>query len=832
MEEKYSIRKFLIKAVIAVIFVVLLIYLLPISKIGGFNNGNNYNYNSQELNSLSSQIFAANINTMKEAAMKYYTTERLPQNIGDKKKLTLQEMLNMKLLLPLIDKEGKTCDPNASYVEIEKKDSEYIFKVNLKCGSQEDYIIVPVGCYDYCPNKGVCQKEIEINGKYQKVPGIPPRTIPELIVTAPSCELYISGGVEGTNGWFTRDVIVGFKYKNTSNNSAYITEYGLSENNTPTYNMLKQYQVTKEGITNVYGYVKDSKGKTAICHVKVKKDSVKPNCELQIVEGIKNNGVYVGNVKVALTNSLDENSGVDAYGVSKSSQLDLNNKNSIIVNSNGNNKVYGYVKDKAGNVNVCSLSFEHKDIPNNKFSKPSCELEITSGVMGENNWYRSNVKVAFKSKTSTNGAWITQYGITNSNIEYNQKDFVNGVKDGHYTVRGFVKDSNGNEAICSLTFKKDSTKPQCDLSVFSGIYENGSYNSDVLIGWSRRFDNMSGVQKYGIGRASNYSNNLYYQVTLDGTVTVNGYIKDNAGNTNVCNINITKQKTGFEYQYKKIFNREYSNWSEWQYRTYNPNNKPNFGLREYEEIVDLGYREVTKYNYVQAKPIYNYVNKESKTVKEKTCDGFRYFRNENVKTTTTTKTVHETEKEIIKVETRVTNSYVTKKGSEGSEKYVGMVSLSNPPTNTLAVRYEFVGMDFARCGNCTTTPYTIWKKYERTVGKSKKVENVTRTYYKDNGKVTDRIKSQHTDVKEEVTYSNINVKCNLVEDETTLFVKVQELAGFEKQRTAYVTKDYSYKYRNRTKVKDGFVDYKWSHYNDTSLINSGYVMTGSKRLKN
>ena len=286
MEEKYSIRNFLIKAVIALVFIVILIYLLPISKIGGFNNNNNNgnNYNSQELNSLTAQIFAANINTMKEAAMKYYTTERLPQNIGDKKKLTLQEMLNMKLLLPLIDKEGKTCDANSSYVEIEKKDNEYIFKVNLKCGSQEDYIVVPVGCYDYCPNKGVCQKEIEINGKYQKVPGLPPRTVPELIVTGPSCELYVSGGVEGANGWFTRDVTVGFKYKTTTNNSAYITEYGLSENNTPTYNMLKQYQVTKEGVTNVYGYVKDSNGKTAICHVTVKRDSVKPNCELQVVD--------------------------------------------------------------------------------------------------------------------------------------------------------------------------------------------------------------------------------------------------------------------------------------------------------------------------------------------------------------------------------------------------------------------------------------------------------------------------------------------------------------------------------------------------------------------
>ena len=838
MEEKYSIRNFLIKAVVAVVFIVLLIYLLPISKLGGNNSNNNNNSNtnnySQELNSLTAQIFAANINIMKEAAMKYYTIERLPQNVGDKKKLTLQEMLNMKLVLPLIDKEGKTCDANASYVEIEKKDTEYQFKINLKCGSQEDYIIVPVGCYDYCPTKGgVCQKEIEINGKYQKVPGIPPKTVPDLIVTGPSCELYVSGGVEGTNGWFTRDVTVGFKYKTTSNNSAYITEYGLSESNVPTYNMLKQYQVTKEGVTNVYGYVKDSNGKTAICHVTVKKDSVKPNCELQIVDGIKHNGVYVGNVKVALTNSLDETSGVDSYGVSKSSQVDLNNKDSIVVNSNGNNTVYGYVKDKAGNINVCSLSFQHKDTPNNKISKPSCELEITSGVMGENNWYTSNVRVAFKSKKSTNGAWITQYGITNSNVEYNQRDFVTGARDGHYTVRGFVKDSNGNEAICSLKFKKDGTKPQCDLSVFGGIYQNGSYKSDVLVGWSRRYDNMSGVQRYGMGRTFNYNNNLSYRVTNDGTTTVYGYIKDNAGNTNICSINITKQKTGFEYQYKKTFNRQYSNWSAWQFRTYNPNSKPNFGSRELEEIVDLGYREVTKYNYVKARPIYSYVNKEFKTVRERSCDGFKYYRNEKTTTTSTTRTVHETSTEITRVETRVTDSYVTRKGTQGGERHVGMVSLSSPPTNTLSVRYEFVGMDFARCGNCTTTPYTIWKKYVRTVGKSQKVDTITRTYYKDNrGNPTTRIKSQNTTTNVNVTYSGVTVACNLVEDETTLFVKVKELAGFEKQRVAYTTKDYSYKYRNRTIISQGYVDYKWSYYNDRNLINSGYVMTGNKRITN
>lgn len=836
MEEKYSIRKFLIKAVIAVFFVVLLIYLIPISKIGGNNNSNNNNSNnnnnSQELNSLTAQIFAANINTMKEAAMKYYTIERLPKNVGDKKKLTLQEMLNMKLVLPLIDKEGKTCDANLSYVELEKKENEYQFKINLKCGSQEDYIIVPVGCYDYCPNKGLCQKEIEINGKYQKVPGIPPKTVPDLIITGPSCELYVTGGLEGANGWFTKDVIVGFKYKTTSNNNARITEYGLSESTVPTYNMLKQYPVNKEGITNVYGYVKDSNGKTAICHVTVKKDSVKPNCELQIVDGIMNNGVYVGDVKVALTNSLDETSGVDSYGVSRSSQVDLNNKDSIIINSNGNNKVYGYVKDKAGNINVCTISFNHGNVPNNNFSKPSCELEITSGVMGENNWYTSNVRVAFKSKKSTNGAWITQYGITNSNVEYNQRDFVNGVKDGHYTVRGFVKDSNGNEAICSLKFKKDGTKPQCDLSVFSGIYENGVYKSDVLVGWSRRYDNMSGVQRYGIGRTFNYNNHPSYKVTNNGTTTVYGYLKDNAGNTNICSINVTKQKNVYEYQYKKHFNKRYSEWSEWQYRTYNQNHKPNFGIRELEEVVDLGYREITKYKYTIGKPIYRYVNKEHKTVRERTCAGFKYFRNKDVTTRTTTTTVNETTTEITRVETRVTDSYVVKKGSEGTERYVGLVSLSNPPTNTLAVRYEFVGMDFKRCGDCITTPYTIWKKYERKVGKSSKVDTITRTYYKDSrGQPTTRIKSQHSTTHVDVKYSGVSVSCNLVEDETTLFYKLKELAGQTKERVKYTTRDYTYKYRNRTIIGQGYIDYKWSYYNDLNLINSGYVMTGNKRIK-
>ena len=58
----------------------------------------------EALNPLTSQIFNANIQELKDAAILYYTEERLPQDIGDTKTLTLQQMLDLKLLVPFVDK--------------------------------------------------------------------------------------------------------------------------------------------------------------------------------------------------------------------------------------------------------------------------------------------------------------------------------------------------------------------------------------------------------------------------------------------------------------------------------------------------------------------------------------------------------------------------------------------------------------------------------------------------------------------------------------------------------------------------------------------------------
>ncbi|MBQ6323762.1 MAG: hypothetical protein IJI22_02910 [Bacilli bacterium] len=114
--------------------------------------------NEDALKAISSQIFSNNIDKMKEAAISYYTDERLPQEVGQSDKMTLSDMIGKKIIVPLIDKNNKACDVEKSYVKITKVDDEYILKVNIKDSEKEDYILVHLGCYTYCDSY-ICQKE-------------------------------------------------------------------------------------------------------------------------------------------------------------------------------------------------------------------------------------------------------------------------------------------------------------------------------------------------------------------------------------------------------------------------------------------------------------------------------------------------------------------------------------------------------------------------------------------------------------------------------------------------------------------------------------------------
>ena len=165
-QKGFPIKGFLIRLLLVVIFVLLLIWLLPKilspvlktdGKIGSSCNGS-ATCDLSGLNALTSQIYSDNIEKMKNAAISYYTAERLPKQIGESSTMTLSDMIGKKIISPLIDKNNKAVDVEGSYVKITKMDNEYLLKVNLKDSEKEDYVLVHLGCYSYCESY-VCQKQ-------------------------------------------------------------------------------------------------------------------------------------------------------------------------------------------------------------------------------------------------------------------------------------------------------------------------------------------------------------------------------------------------------------------------------------------------------------------------------------------------------------------------------------------------------------------------------------------------------------------------------------------------------------------------------------------------
>ena len=111
-------------------------------------------------------VFNNNLKSIKEAAISYFTNERLPQTVGETVKISLKEMKDKKLVLNVRDASAKMCDENNSYVEVTKEKDEYVMKVFLSCSDMEDYIIVHLGCYDYC-DANVCEKKDEPVKEYE-----------------------------------------------------------------------------------------------------------------------------------------------------------------------------------------------------------------------------------------------------------------------------------------------------------------------------------------------------------------------------------------------------------------------------------------------------------------------------------------------------------------------------------------------------------------------------------------------------------------------------------------------------------------------------------------
>ena len=159
--NSFSFKDIILQLLLVILFVFIMIWLFPTKNYLKENFVGKDELSSEiamQLEGLYGRLFTDNIESMRDAAEGYFTNERLPKNIGDSVTLTLDEMLENKLVLAFKDSNNKTCNVNNSYVQVTKMNDEYQMKVQLSCSDYEDYIIVYMGCYDYC-DSDVCVKE-------------------------------------------------------------------------------------------------------------------------------------------------------------------------------------------------------------------------------------------------------------------------------------------------------------------------------------------------------------------------------------------------------------------------------------------------------------------------------------------------------------------------------------------------------------------------------------------------------------------------------------------------------------------------------------------------
>lgn len=144
-----SLKNTIIQFLFILLFIFLLMWIFPTKS-----------FINESIDPFKNQIFNDNLTIMKDAAKDYFTLERLPEEVGDSVTLTLGEMLSEKLLVTFVDSNNNKCDENLSYVEVTKYENEYVMKVYLSCSDNQDYILVYMGCYDYC-STFICEKEEE-----------------------------------------------------------------------------------------------------------------------------------------------------------------------------------------------------------------------------------------------------------------------------------------------------------------------------------------------------------------------------------------------------------------------------------------------------------------------------------------------------------------------------------------------------------------------------------------------------------------------------------------------------------------------------------------------
>ena len=707
----YPIKNFVIRLILVIIFVLLLIWLLPkiLSPIVKSDGKTNSNCNGAStcdlsgLNALTSQIFADNLERMKDAAISYYTADRLPKNVGESSTMTLSDMIGKKLITPLIDKNNKAVDVEKSYVKITKENNEYVLKVNIKDSEKEDYILVHLGCYSYCESY-LCQKQTTTTTTGTKT------STPTPVTPAPGPSPQPSKIIcEERNG----------KY------------YDANGNRVSELNYIISCQAPKCKVVN--GYYFDKNGKNVSKSTYLSSCSSTPGtykCEYRDGKYYDKNGKVVTEVNYIISCQAPKCQIVNGFYFGK----------------NGDN-----------------------------VSKSEYEAQCSAPTTHTCEYY--------------GGKYYDKNGNVVSEVNY----IISCQAPKCQIVNGYYFGKNGNN-VNKATYEAECSTPTTHTcEYYGGKYydKNGNVVSEV---------------------------NYIISCQAPKCQVVNGYYFGKNGN------NVTKEQYQKEcstpveylYEYKKVTAAVLSSWTKWgdwektDCATKEQNCDENsasclYKLQRYDRKEKIGTYQKT---YAKQREVIKKIGEYT----QKSCSKYKYIKINNTIYATTTTTTYTTVDTI----THTTTS------TQGGWVYQGRGTYSNPPSDTATTHYVFAGADYSDCGEtCTSLPKYYYDIYKWQPGTTQVTDTLTP------GTPTSTTTTETT----ETTTTTYQAQCGEIKEQVIPIygtVTVTEKAA--RTEPLYGTVCYQ-STKSRSVLTPEKVEYKWSTYNDTSLLNAGWVYTGNKKQK-
>ena len=257
--------------------------------------------------------------------------------------------------------------------------------------------------------------------------------------------------------------------------------------------------------------IKDNAEKETECPVNVYVDKGIPTCELQVTGTLNSEtGWYGGNAPVVKWKTKTDGegeSGLSTYGLGLEKTNYNFDKEDTFTVSPGITTVYGYVKDKAGNVGICSVEvrydsdkpviksvdYGYKVYPKEDISSASGSTITLNSITGE---YGTIIGAYVYAKNGVGG----QITFKNGSTELSKITMGSGVKKQRYKFN-----TSGNYNNITITLASSSQLNDIERIELLTDHTNGIYTNQNITMYINGSDSLSGKAEYSFDDGSIWS---------------------------------------------------------------------------------------------------------------------------------------------------------------------------------------------------------------------------------------------------------------------------------------------------------------------------------------